>query len=127
MPLIARPVRREMTLLAGFRRRIQKLSPYSSLLLLIVPVALVEPFKFVALLVAGKGHWLSGTAMMFVAYALSLLVIERLFRMVKPKLLMLNWFVTIWAIANKLRHRIISIFGHSLENVLRGTDPRLPP
>jgi hypothetical protein len=108
MSPIARRVRREMTLLARIRRHIQKLSPYQSLLLLMVPVALVEPFKIVALFVAGKGHWFSGTAMICMAYAVSLLVIERLFRIVRPKLVMMSWFATIWDFATKLRRGVIS-------------------
>ena len=44
-----------MTRLAGVRRRIQRLGPYPSLALLVVPVALVEPLKLIALLVAGCG------------------------------------------------------------------------
>lgn len=95
MSLAVRRVRREMTVLARIRRRIQKLSPYSSLFLLAVPVVLVEPFKLVAILVAGKGHWLSGAAMICVAYVISLVVVERLFRMVEPKLSMLRWFARI--------------------------------
>ena len=87
MPLLTRTrVRREMTVLAWVRRRIQQLGPYQSLALLMVPMGLVEPLKIVALFVAGKGHWFSGTAMIIGAYAVSLLIIERLFRVVKPKL-----------------------------------------
>src|SRR6266436_8119877 len=82
--------RREMALLTRARRRIQKLSPYLSLALLLVPLILVEPLKLVALFVAGEGHWLSGTGMIIGAYAVSLLVVERLFRVVKPKLMTLS-------------------------------------
>ena len=50
MPLLTRTrVRREMTALARVRRRIQQLGPYQSLGRLVV--------------VAGKGYWLSSTAM----------------------------------------------------------------
>ena len=74
MALVGRPkVRREMTAFARLRRRIQQLGPYPSLLLLIAPLAIVEPAKLLALLVAGKGHWLSGTAMIVLAYAAKLL------------------------------------------------------
>jgi hypothetical protein len=97
MPLLTRTrVRREMTALAWVRRRIQQLGPYQSLALLMVPVGLVEPLKIVALFVAGTGHWFSGTAMIIWAYAVSLLIIERLFRVVKPKLMMLGWFARLW-------------------------------
>ena len=100
--------RRNMTALAGLRRRVQKLTPYLSLLLLAVPVLLVEPFKFVAVLVAGKGHWLTATGMILCAYAVSLFFVERLFRAVKPKLLMLNWFAKLWSSYTTLRDKIVA-------------------
>jgi hypothetical protein len=53
---------------------IQKLGPYQSLALLLVPVTLVEPLKLLALLVAVEGHWLTGTAMIVGAYAVSLFI-----------------------------------------------------
>jgi hypothetical protein len=102
----ARP-RRRMTGFASVRRRIQKLSPYLSMVLLLIPVALVEPLKLIALFVAGKGHWLAGTGMIIGAYAFSLLVVERLFRVVKPKLMTLSWFAKLWARVVSLRNRVI--------------------
>jgi hypothetical protein len=99
--------RREMTLLARARRRIQELGPYQSLALLMVPLALVEPLKLLALFVAGNGHWLTGTGMMVAAYAASLLLVERLFRVVKPKLLMLDWFAKLWRWVLAFRNQVI--------------------
>jgi hypothetical protein len=99
--------RRDMTLLAGLRRRIQKLGPYRSLALLAVPLACAEPLKLLALYVAGGGRWLTGTGMMIAAYAASLLVVERLFRVVKPKLLMLGWFALLWSWWVAARDKII--------------------
>ena len=61
-----------------------------------LPLLLVEPLKLVALLVAGKGHWLTGTGMIVGAYAASILLVERLFRVVKPKLMMMEWFAKGW-------------------------------
>src|SRR5437588_12844183 len=107
MPAIRRARRRrEMTRLAGVRRRLQRLGPYPSLALLVVPVALVEPLKLIALLVAGKGHWLTGTGMIIAAYAASLLVVERLFRTVLPKLLTLAWFAKLWARFVAVRNKL---------------------
>ena len=56
--------------------------PYQSLTLLAVPTSLIEPLKFVAVAIAGEGHWITGTAMIIAAYAGSLFVVERLFRIV---------------------------------------------
>ena len=99
--------RRDMTLLASLRRRIQKLGPYQSLALLAVPLACAEPVKLLALYVAGGGRWLTGTGMMIAAYAASLLVVERLFKVVKPKLLMLGWFALLWSWWIAVRNKII--------------------
>ena len=66
--------------------------PYQSLLLLAVPTSIVEPLKLVAVAVAGEGHWITGLLVVVAAYAASLLLVERLFAIVKPKLMTLNWF-----------------------------------
>jgi hypothetical protein len=99
--------RRKMTALARARRRIQNFSPYLSLFLLSVPIILVEPLKIVSLYVAGKGHWLTGTGIIIGAYALSLFFVERLFRAVKPKLLMLGWFAKLWTLFTAVRTKAI--------------------
>jgi hypothetical protein len=96
-----------MTFVARSRRRLQQISPYLSLLVLLVPLLLVEPIKLVALIVAGKGHWLTGTGMLVAAYATSLLVIERLFRLLKPKIMMMGWFNRLWTGFVALRTRLI--------------------
>jgi hypothetical protein len=81
---------------ARLRHRIQALGPYQSLLLLCVPTCLVEPAKLIALAVVGEGHWITGTAMIVAAYATSFFLVERLFRIVLPKLLKLHWFARLW-------------------------------
>jgi len=103
MPLVAHPpIRRKLSVWASFRRRVQQLGSYQSLLLLLVPLGMIEPLKIVAVVVAGKGHWLSGAATIAAAYVMSLFITERLFRLVKPKLMMLDWFAAIWVKASSL-------------------------
>jgi hypothetical protein len=114
------PPRRDITASAGLRRRIQKLTPYFSLLLLSVPVLLVEPLKFVAVFVAGKGHWLTAAGMIIGAYAVSLFLVERLFRAVKPKLLMLDWFGKLWARYSTLRDKVLAIARGQSSSTTRG-------
>ena len=80
----------------SFSRFVRSLGPYPSLALLLVPLSVVEPLKLLAVAVAGEGHWIAGTAMVAGAYAVSVLFIERLFRLVKPKLLTLHWFARLW-------------------------------
>lgn len=78
------------------RRHIEGLGPYQSLVLLLVPASIVEPLKLVAVAIAGEGHWITGTAVIVCAYACSLFLVERLFRIVRPKLLTLPWFACLW-------------------------------
>ena len=85
-----------MRLLRTIRRHIERLGPYPSLVLLAVPLALAEPLKLATVFICGSGHWLTGLAAMLCAYAISILIVERLFKIVKPKLLTLPWFAAVW-------------------------------
>ncbi|QBP26789.1 hypothetical protein Bdiaspc4_42675 [Bradyrhizobium diazoefficiens] len=75
-----------------------------------VPTATVEPLKLVAVAVAGEGHWIAGTVMIAACYLLSLVLVERLFVIVKPKLLTIRWFATLWATVLVVRAWIASSF-----------------
>jgi hypothetical protein len=86
-------------------RFVRGLSPYQALVILLVPLSVVEPLKLIAVAAAGEGHWLAGTTMAVVAYAASLLVVERIFRLVKPKLLTLPWFARMWSWFVRLRSK----------------------
>jgi hypothetical protein len=81
---------------APIRRWVQSLGPYASLAVVGVPLAIVEPLKLVAAVVAGTGHWLTGTITIGCAYLVSLFFVERLFVIAKPKLLTLHWFAAGW-------------------------------
>jgi hypothetical protein len=87
----------QLTIGQRTRRAIENLGPYQSLALLAVPTCIVEPLKLVAVAIAGEGHWLAGTAVITGAYVCSLFLVERLFRVVKPKLLQLGWFARLWS------------------------------
>ena len=71
---------------------------------------MIEPLKFVAVAIAGDGHWITGMAMIIAAYAGSLFVVERLFRVVKPKLMTLSWFARLWAYVLIARGKVIGFF-----------------
>jgi hypothetical protein len=89
---------------------IERLGPYPSLFLLALPAATVEPLKLVAVAVAGEGHWITGTAMVVGCYAVSILVVERLFAVVKPKLLMIPWFAKLWKAFVSVRTLVVKQF-----------------
>jgi hypothetical protein len=95
------------------RHWIERLGPYQSLLLLAVPTSIVEPLKLVALAIAGDGHWITGAVMIVAAYATSLLLVERLFMIVKPKLLKLRWFARLWCKFITVRYALAACFRHA--------------
>ena len=74
-----------MTFAAGVRRRLQQLGPYKSLGILLIPLILVEPAKMAGVAFMGLGHWVGGACLIVGAYAAGLLVVDRLFRVVKTK------------------------------------------
>ncbi|MDB5569450.1 MAG: hypothetical protein JWN93_633 [Hyphomicrobiales bacterium] len=78
------------------QERIERLGPYPSLALLACPIILLEPLKLGALVWIGFGHVVTGTALLIASHALSLLFVERLFAVVKPKLLSMRWFARLW-------------------------------
>jgi hypothetical protein len=106
MLVISRKRRWKMTALLSVRRHIRRLGPYQSLALMLLPILLVEPLKIVALFVAGHGHWLTGTGMLIAAYGVSLVVVERLFKVVKFKLMTMNWFADLWRSFTAVRDRM---------------------
>jgi hypothetical protein len=85
-----------MPVLRKLCRWIERLPPYPALLLVVAPLAVVEPLKLATLLIVGEGHWITGTVVMLCAYAVSLFVTHWLFRIVKPKLMTLPWFAALW-------------------------------
>ena len=80
----------------AFLRFLQGLGPYSSLLILAIPLAIAEPLKLVAVWVFGEGRFVVAVLIMTCAYAASLFVTEQIFSIVKPKLLTLKWFAAVW-------------------------------
>lgn len=94
----------------AMRGAIEKLAPYPSLILLIVPVIIVEPLKVVALAIMDTGRILFGAVVLAGSEAMSLLVVERLFSVVKPKLLTLPWFAVAWDWFASLRDQLLEWF-----------------
>ena len=86
-----RRCRRSMTFAAAVRRRIQQFGPYRSLAVLLVPLLIVEPVKMTGMAFVGLGHWLGRACMIIGGYAAGLLVVDRLYRVVKSKLYTMPW------------------------------------
>jgi hypothetical protein len=97
---------------------IARLGPYQSLLLVAVPTAMVEPLKLVAVAIMGKGHWIAGPTMIIVCYLVSFFLVERLFKIVKPKLMVIPWFAKTWSIVLALSASIASAARHVFKKTI---------
>jgi hypothetical protein len=98
---------RSMRIPRFIHRFLNRICPYQALLILAVPLAIVEPLKLVALFVVGGGHFIAGLLIMICAYAGSLFITERLFVVLKPKLLTLPWFAVAWQWFVTVRDKLI--------------------
>ncbi|WP_247894310.1 hypothetical protein [Azospirillum sp. B510] len=102
---VVRPLVRRVAglpLFARIGRWVAGLGPYPSLILLLVPLALLEPAKPVGAWLFATGRPLAGAAVIAGAELIKITLVERLFHVAKPKLLSIGWFawgyarVTAW-------------------------------
>jgi len=94
----------------GLIRRIEagvaKLPPTGILMLFLIPLAIIEPFKVYALYLFGQGRFLSGAAMFVLAKVIGLGLAERLFAIGRDKLLSIRWFAWCHARALLIRDHV---------------------
>ncbi|PWC31113.1 hypothetical protein TSO352_30260 [Azospirillum sp. TSO35-2] len=90
-----RPVLRWVARLPLFRRVarwVGRLGPYPSLVLVLVPLALLEPAKPIGAWLFATGRPWLGVAVVVGAELVKITTVERLFHVAKPKLLTIGWF-----------------------------------
>lgn len=78
--------------------RIARLSPYATLALFLIPVAIIEPLKIYALYLMGLGHVIAGVLTLVAAKIVGVGLAERLFAVSRGKLLSIPWFA--WCFSN---------------------------
>lgn len=79
-------------LIRWIEARIARLPPVGILMLFLIPLAIIEPFKIYALYLFGQGRFLSGIMMFVLAKVVGLGLAERLFAVGRDKLLSIRWF-----------------------------------
>ncbi|SFK09086.1 hypothetical protein [Methylocapsa palsarum] len=98
----------QLRVIARLQAAVARLPPYGVLVALAIPFAVAEPAKIYAVILIGTGHVIVGVSALVLAYAVSLLIIERIYDAGKAKLMTIEWFAKIlnWLIA--FRDRIIA-------------------
>ncbi|MGO4571331.1 hypothetical protein [Microvirga sp. 2TAF3] len=76
---------------------IAHLPPHVILMLFLIPLAIIEPFKLYGLYLFSLGHFGAGLLTFFVAKVVGLGLAERLFAIGREKLLSIGWFA--WCFA----------------------------
>lgn len=97
---VVRPVLRwlaALRLVVRLERAVAALPPYAILFLLAVPMLIAEPAKLYALWLIGEGLFWAGISVLAFAYALSLLIAERIYRAGESKLETIAWFARLVA------------------------------
>jgi len=71
---------------------VRTLGPYQTLALFLVPLIILEPVKPVAAYLAARGHYMRSMAVLVIGEILKVTIVERLFHVGRPKLLMIPAF-----------------------------------
>ena len=71
---------------------IERLPPYPTLLVFLVPVALLFPLKLLGLWMLAHGSWLGAMTVLALAKVVSMGITAFIFDLTRPKLLQLGWF-----------------------------------
>ena len=82
------------------------LSPYATMALFVVPMAVIWPFKLYALYLIGSGHVVSGVLTLVAAKIVGVGLAERLFAISRNKLLSIRWFAWCFARAVALKDTV---------------------
>jgi hypothetical protein len=80
------------TLFARLGDWMRTLGPYQTLALFLVPLIILEPVKPVAAYLAAKGHYARSIAVLVIGEILKVTIVERLFHVGRPKLMMIPTF-----------------------------------
>jgi len=106
---------------------IEGLPPAATLVVFVVPVVVLLPFKFLGLWLLAHGHWLDAVAVLALAKVAGLGVTAFIFDITRPKLLQLAWFrwlyerVMVWLV---WAHELVDPIKRRLKRVFRMFAPK---
>jgi hypothetical protein len=109
---------------------VSKLSPPMTLVLFVIPGAMIFPVKLVALGLLASGYIISGIVAIFAAKAFALGVMAVLFDICRDKLMQMQWFCRFYSLMlsiNAWAHNLIAPFRRRLSEIIAGLRERLAP
>jgi hypothetical protein len=88
--IVARlPLRAIKAWLATF---IERLPPVATLVVFVIPILVLLPFKILGVWLLARGHWFGALAVLAMVKVVSLGVTAFIFDLTRPKLLQMDWF-----------------------------------
>jgi hypothetical protein len=90
-------------LIRWFERFVERLPPYPTMALFLLPGAVLLPVKIGAVWLMTHGHWLWGMGLIVGAKVLGTAIAARAYVVCKPKLMTIGWFARLhdWLIATR--------------------------
>ena len=82
----------ELRIYAKLKAGIERLGPYATLVLFLVPLIVLEPFKPAGMYLVAKGHLVTGIVVVVVGELLKIGTVEQIFRIGRPKLMTIPAF-----------------------------------
>lgn len=121
--LLVRPLGRWVSKTALYQliaRWVVSLGPYPTLILFLVPVAMLEPAKPIGFYFMGTGRLVTGAGIIILAEILKVLIVERLFHLSRPKLMLIPAFARGYCFVMQIvAHLRASRFWQSVEQHFR--------
>ncbi len=77
---------------AAVEHFVSGLPPYLALIAFVLPSGLLLPLKFLALILIGKGYYVTSVALFLFAKAVATALVARLFMLTQPALMSIGWF-----------------------------------
>ena len=112
------------------RKVVSKLSPPMTLVLFIIPGAMIFPFKLVALALLASGRIISGVIAIFAAKAFALGVMAVLFDICRDKLMQMQWFCHFYSLMlaiNAWAHNLMAPVRRRIAGIVAQLRERLAP
>jgi hypothetical protein len=112
------------------RSIVSKLSPPMTLVLFVIPGAMIFPFKLVALALLANGYFVSGIIAIFAAKAFALGVMAVLFDICRDKLMQMQWFCRFYSLMlaiNAWAHNLMAPFRRRISEIVARLRERLAP
>lgn len=83
--------------LAGFERWLANATPAVAMAAFVLPIALIAPVKFFAILLFAQGQIIQGLGLIVAAKLFATLLISRMFAITRQQLLTFKWFAALYS------------------------------